>query len=845
MAEAFSLNRELDFVRMEGLRRATGRPPHEWDIYIIKELVDNALDADDALWRKDSTELPSISVHIEYVSHKEGSSQQLFVRVGNRSEFPVDRILSVFDTRYYTSRKALLKSLTRGALGNALKTLLGIPYALRNRAAGDWNPDLKPLTIMCNATEYSPRYMVDSTADTIGFTCSSGPGKDVEGTLISVGLDHFEQELPRSMEEIVTLARQYSMCNPHARFVWTVEMGDVSWTQEYAGESHWCGKFKGVAPVEWYSPTTFRELLSALYRERYAESEDGGLPVDVVCECFAGFQVSKESPEAGPLIDRVVAAVGKRLLGGLDIQELSSRLYKSLWTNSSAVNPPCLGSIGRSQVEAALADAFPIDGQVMYESVSNEVGGADGPFVIEAAAARLRDGKRKIWTAINFTPTYGDPFLSRRLIARAMPEKVMIGLRDILDAYGFTDDTPVLFFLHLISPGVEYDESSKTQIDHLPFRDALSTMIDNLLGAVRRAQEDEELKLEEAVFEAIERILDGLDEGELFVFDQLLERLLSRLRHDATLAFWTEQPGTLSRLRAFITEYDRRRSALAHRVARPAAGTLSLPRHPDGHFSVAAEQVSRELLAGYYVNKVLHVQVRELEPIVIENGWLSKMDLALLHNTPGTQGLREAMSHCVINCDVPILVLRNADDAGRAAVAEMRGWLEDRQIDPDRIVDLGLGEPGGPDGEVCSQRLVGMMPGELAHWLLRRMRQLGLPIKCCPPDADIRRDLAERFDYLLKGHLWAGLSTQLRLGRLLNDIDGELGFSKAMINAALDCELARRLEGEWRAESYTTACGRVVEEFFQSFMSENRQAIEVILRRHLDRMLQGDACRPR
>jgi hypothetical protein len=40
MPEAFSFNREYDFVRMEGLYRATGRPAHEWDIYILKELID-------------------------------------------------------------------------------------------------------------------------------------------------------------------------------------------------------------------------------------------------------------------------------------------------------------------------------------------------------------------------------------------------------------------------------------------------------------------------------------------------------------------------------------------------------------------------------------------------------------------------------------------------------------------------------------------------------------------------------------------------------------------------------------------------------------------------------------
>src|SRR5947209_4301135 len=128
MLEAFSFNREYDYVRLDGLSRATGRPAHEWDLYILKELIDNALDADESLWCNDLKQYPSLRIYMAYVNLPD--RQQLLVQVGNRAIFPVDRIDAIFDTRLYTSRKAFIKRLTRGALGNALKTLLGIPYAL-------------------------------------------------------------------------------------------------------------------------------------------------------------------------------------------------------------------------------------------------------------------------------------------------------------------------------------------------------------------------------------------------------------------------------------------------------------------------------------------------------------------------------------------------------------------------------------------------------------------------------------------------------------------------------------------------------------------------------------------
>src|SRR2546423_12444435 len=159
--EAFSFNREYDYVRLDGLARATGRPAHEWDLYIVKELIDNALDADESLWRNDLRQFPSLHIRIEYISVPPPQCQQLLVRVGNRALFPVQRVRDIFATQWYTSRKAFIKGLTRGALGNALKTLLGIPYALHNRVADDWKPDLKPLSIYCGNIEYLPRYIVD------------------------------------------------------------------------------------------------------------------------------------------------------------------------------------------------------------------------------------------------------------------------------------------------------------------------------------------------------------------------------------------------------------------------------------------------------------------------------------------------------------------------------------------------------------------------------------------------------------------------------------------------------------------------------------------------------------
>ncbi len=835
MTEAFSFSREFDFVRLDGLRRATGRPPHEWDIYIAKELIDNALDADEVLWRDNLTQLPRVHIRMEYISIPERQSQQLFVQVGNRTVFPIEQISDIFATQWYTSRKAFIKGLTRGALGNALKTLLGIPYALRNRVAGDWGPELKPLSILCNGIEYLPRYVVDSTSQTIRFEWETKESKHIEGTLVSIGLDHFEQEMPRTLDQVELLAEQYHLCNPHAEFNWTVEIGGQQWTKIYAADPNWMNKYRGVAPVQWYSPTAFQDLLGALYRKHCGNKDNGRLSLEAVFRWFNGFDKEGESIHQGQsLMADIGESFEKKSLTKDDIEgPVATLLYQVLYRHSPRFDSNQLGCIGMKHLSDVLTHTLLIHGDVLYEVSTDSGDDPNVPFVIEAAVARLKDGKRQIWTAINFAPTYGDPFLRRWLHAPLQPDQYVFGLRGFLDTYGLRDDTPVFLFLHLICPSVEHDEFSKTEINHLPFKQLLGELLDRLLMALRRAQEEEELRLEMTVFEALDAILSELDENERFVFDQLLEKLCIRLDKDPALSAWLETPNALGSLQTYIARYQTRNAVLTHHVARPATGTLSIPLHPDRHFSVVAEHISRDLLAKNHVNKVLYVQTRELEPVVIENGWLSRMDMAMLQNPPNQDALRDALVQCVVGSDVPILVLHNADETGKTILEQMRIWLKEWQFDINRIIDLGLDAEHEIGNAKQPTRLVEMMPGELVTWILNRLKLHGIQVKSLPSDADIRRDIRKRFEQMLLGHLWEGLSEQLEVTRLLSDLDSHLQLTNKMIAKGLDNQLKHILEKESCAESYTIVLGKVVGEFFESIMREYGVNVGELAQRHM------------
>lgn len=827
MPEAFSFNREFDFVRLDGLRRVTGRPPHEWDLYTVKELIDNALDADETLWGNEPAKFPRLHVRIEYNNIPEPRCRQLFVQVRNRTAFPVKQMEDIFATRWYTSRKAFIKGLTRGSLGNALKTLLGIPYALRNRVAGDWIPMLEPLSILCHRKKYLPRYVVDSTAQTIRFEYKETKNNRIEGTTVSIGVDHFEQEMPRVLAEIEYLADFYHLCNPHAEFHWSVEIDGEEWAKDYAAKPNWPGKFRGIAPVQWYSPTAFQDLLGALYRRQRSNKKTGKLSLKTVCPCFAGVG-------GRATVATLVKAFGKDALTEADLEgPATMRLYRLLSQHTLRFDSACLGRIGSEHVGSVLSRSLPIEGNVFYESAIDVGDDPNIPFLIEAAVARLKEGKREIWTAINFTPTYGDPFLRRWLRAAIQPDEPVLGLRGLLDAYGLREDAPVVLFLHLICPNIEHNEFSKTEINHLPFKQELVDVLDRLLTTLTRIREDEELRLEQAVFQALDIILGELRQEERFVFDQLLEKLRARLSQDPLLAAWLDRPDALGRMRTYITSYQSRNAVLTHHVVRPSAGTLSIPLHPDRYFSVLADHISPDLIAQHHVNKVLYVQVRELEPVVLENGWLNRMDFALLRNPPGPDGLQEALVQCVAGSELPVLVLHDSDETGRSMAKQMRTWLEERHLNTSRIVDLGLDKKEEVGDKTRPTKLVEMMPGELAVWLMARFQALGIPLKSLPSDADIRQDIRKRFERLLLGHLWEGISEQLEMTRLLVDLDRQLHFTDALIGQALDRRLKDRLGQGSCAESYAMVLDEVVAEFFEDFMRNYGSNVPDLVRAHM------------
>jgi hypothetical protein len=813
MHTPFSFNREFDFVRIDGLRRATGRPPHEWDIYILKELLDNALDADDAPWQRNHTHYPTMHVSVEYIPIPKMKAQQLLIKVSNRAMFPVELIEDIFHTMWYTSRKAFIKGLTRGALGNALKTLLGIPYALRNKVAGDWQPTLKPLSIRCGTMEYLPQYHVNELKQQVSVAWETHEKRAVNGTLISIGVDNFQQEQPRTLEELQTLAQQYHLCNPHAAFTWSVKLDGNLWTQEYQPDQHWVQKFQGVAPIHWYSLTAFRDVLGALYRQQNDDQEDGQVLLESIYRSFI-------PPESADEIARA-CAFGKSSLTSADVEGTAgNELYLSLLEQSPHFDPLQLGSVGHKHIRAIITSALDLDGELCYRCITSN--DPDVPFVLEAAVAYCKTGKRQIWTAMNFSPTYDDPFRSRKLIAPVLPSESVFGLRGLLDAYGLLEETSVLVFLHLICPNMKHHEYSKTEIDHLPFKEDLGKLFDDILTELRQRQEEEALQLEETIRQMIATILGEVKTGERFILGQLLAQVQRRLQDNPHHTIWLKRVDAPGRLQSAIIQYLTANITLSQSIAHPPMSTLTVPLHPDRHFQLSTEHLSQEVLDKHSVNKILYIQERELEAVAIENNWLCQMDMALLHNPQDPARLQDVLLHCLSRCRVPMMIWYNADNMARNLIEQMRGWLAERHMDTKRLVDLGQRSTTGQINP-----LVMMMPGEQATWLRQHLHSLSIPIKAIPNNQKIRHDLSKRMEQLMLGQLMEHVKVDL--AELFRDLDQQLCMTETMIKKQADVEVSEHLFVDRCLDAYEMVIEQVAQEHFAAIVQSKSAILQQLM----------------
>ena len=114
--ETFQTSRLAHFCSERELVKQIGHPVDRWPLVILKELLDNAIDA-----AEEVDTAPVIRVEV---------TNKAIVIFDNGPGIPAETISGILDFSVRISSREAYCSPTRGAQGNALKTVVSMPFAL-------------------------------------------------------------------------------------------------------------------------------------------------------------------------------------------------------------------------------------------------------------------------------------------------------------------------------------------------------------------------------------------------------------------------------------------------------------------------------------------------------------------------------------------------------------------------------------------------------------------------------------------------------------------------------------------------------------------------------------------
>jgi DNA topoisomerase VI subunit B len=431
--ETFKTSRLLDCCSERELTKQIGHGSDQWPLVILKELVDNAIDA------AEEAGIASV-IQVEVANG-------VITIIDNGPGIPAGTVAAVLDFSVRVSSREAYASPTRGAQGNALKTIVAMGFAL-DGANGE-------TVIESRGTRHGITFKVDHIRHEpkVDYVCSSADVKT--GTRITVRWPVCAcSKLDEAKPHFLQMADDFGWLNPHLSMSVT---WDGSRHVDFEASNRAWAKWQPHYPTSphWYDPARLRRLMGAYI----ARDQDQGREPRTVREFISEFRGLSGTGKQKLVLEEVGASKLSlpKFFGSGDQVNTNAiaKLLDAMQRQSRPVKPQDLGIIGKehfaSRFEAAGADprAF---------QYKRNFGDTDGiPAVLEAAFGWCPNGdRRRIITGVNWSPAIGNPFRSLGPYGES--------LDSILSEQRSGAAEPIIFVLHLARPRIEYTDHGKTTI---------------------------------------------------------------------------------------------------------------------------------------------------------------------------------------------------------------------------------------------------------------------------------------------------------------------------------------------------------------------------------------------
>jgi len=428
--QVFETSRELEFFSEKELMMQIGYDQDLWPIALLKELLDNALDA---------CEVAGIAPQIEVKITKNS-----FSVADNGPGLPEATMLRSMDYLVRVTDKAYYVSPTRGQMGNALKAVWAAGFVAHGNGIIEvvTGGQHHTVTVSLDRIGQKPRMVHEVEKD--GFVKSGTFIKiawpDSSGRLLGDDLSFYNERW-----EAGRLIESYAAFNPHATFKLNskvYERTDPSWP-----------KWRPDDPTSphWYTKETLRDLIAAYVAEERRHNEKTKTVRAFVSE-FRGLTSTIRQKKITTEYSGVYL---QDMVKDDDIDPaFVEKLLADMKAESKPPKPAKLGIIGKEHLmQWMIKNGGAAEKSIKYKrTIATDEDGM--PYVIEVAfGVHKKDEKssrRILRTGMNWTPALGDPIPTLTRVIQEMR----------IDSHD-----PVTLLVHLARPRFEFVDRGKTRVD--------------------------------------------------------------------------------------------------------------------------------------------------------------------------------------------------------------------------------------------------------------------------------------------------------------------------------------------------------------------------------------------
>ena len=442
---AFKVSRLMEFCSERELQNQTGHSLWDWPLVVGKEVVDNALDA-----CEEAEVAPDITVIVD--------SGTIIIQ-DNAGGIETDTIKSILDYSIRVSSREAYISPTRGAQGNALKTILAMGYVLDRKIGSDANA--AGVTIIeTRGIKHQIEFRVDhvNNQPKIIHTTAESPVK--VGTKLTINWPPKDDLLEYAEDRFKRLIEAYVWFNPHLslRGAWfgrefiNVKATNPNWEK-------W--RPRNPTSPHWYDESRLQRYLAA----HVARDRDLGQH-RTVRQFIAEFRGLSGTAVQRKVLEEVGCShQSLAQFFGVDRANRKgiAKLLAAMRRYSKPVAPKHLGVIGVEHLKQRFLAA---DGNIETFKYQCRKGTTpDGiPYVIEFAFGMHQSGlsqhgvgvSRKIVTGANWSAAINNPFRAFGSTGE--------GLENTLAKVRANASQPVICALHLASAYIQYADRGKSSI---------------------------------------------------------------------------------------------------------------------------------------------------------------------------------------------------------------------------------------------------------------------------------------------------------------------------------------------------------------------------------------------